>query len=508
MKRSKAKQHKVKLDNHKQRIYAFTFVALFAVAGILALVFTRAATVATLNLSTTSASPAIGEEFTVRITENTGTAQTNGVQANLTYDTSKLAFVSIDASDASDPFEIPAQATGSNGVVKIGRASIAPHSGVQFVADVKFRAIASGTSAIAFGANSTIASYPPPATNILTGTTGVTITVRDTTPPGAPTAISSPTQTLTSVGLSWPAARDNVAVTGYHVYRNGVRVTSVVATSYTDNGLTPGTAYTYTVAAYDAAGNASPQTAALRVSTKPDTVAPSVPTGIKASTATLTNITVTWTAASDNVGIKGYNVYRNGVKVGTANTTSYVDNGLTPGTAYKYTISAFDAVNNTSAQSTAVSLSTQADTTAPAVPTGLTATATSTTSISLRWNAATDNVGVKGYKVYRNGILIADVATTTYVNTGLAANVTYRYTVAAYDTKGNTSAQSPVVNGIVKLRDGDVNGDGAVNIFDVSIMSENWDLSGAAATRDKGDLNDDNVINIFDLVIVAYNWDK
>ena len=84
----------------------------------------------------------------------------------------------------------------------------------------------------------------------------------------------------------------------------------------------------------------------------------------------------------------------------------------------------------------------QIDSTAPSTPTGLTATAQSSSQINLSWSAATDNVAVAGYRVYRNGTQVATSTGTTYSNTGLTAGTAYSYTVAAYDTAGNVSPQS------------------------------------------------------------------
>jgi len=79
----------------------------------------------------------------------------------------------------------------------------------------------------------------------------------DTTPPSAPGNLRVTGTTSTSVSLAWNASTDNVGVTGYDVYRNGTRITTVTGTSYTDTGLSPSTTYTYTVRAKDAAGNVS-----------------------------------------------------------------------------------------------------------------------------------------------------------------------------------------------------------------------------------------------------------
>jgi hypothetical protein len=83
-----------------------------------------------------------------------------------------------------------------------------------------------------------------------------------------------------------------------------------------------------------------------------------------------------------------------------------------------------------------------ADATAPSVPTNLTAKAVSSSQIDLAWTASTDNVGVAGYKVYRGGSLVATVSKTSYSDAGLTASTSYTYKVAAYDSAGNTSAQS------------------------------------------------------------------
>ena len=82
-----------------------------------------------------------------------------------------------------------------------------------------------------------------------------------------------------------------------------------------------------------------------------------------------------------------------------------------------------------------------ADTTAPAMPAGLTASVNGNL-ITLRWNASTDNVGVSGYRLYRNGALITTVGATTYADGGLATSTTYSYRVSAIDAAGNESAQS------------------------------------------------------------------
>ena len=89
------------------------------------------------------------------------------------------------------------------------------------------------------------------------------------------------------------------------------------------------------------------------------------------------------------------------------------------------------------------------DTTAPTVPSGVTATGASTTSIQVAWTASTDNRSIAGYRVYRDGSAVADVDadTTTWTDSGLVTGSTHGYQVDAVDAAGNRSAESATVNG-------------------------------------------------------------
>ena len=90
----------------------------------------------------------------------------------------------------------------------------------------------------------------------------------DTTPPTAPTNVAATVTTATSVSLSWTASTDNVGVAGYDVYRGSTLVGTTAGTTFTDSGLSPATAYTYTVKAYDAAGNLSPASSPVTATTQ------------------------------------------------------------------------------------------------------------------------------------------------------------------------------------------------------------------------------------------------
>src|SRR5207249_10514235 len=81
----------------------------------------------------------------------------------------------------------------------------------------------------------------------------------DTSPPSTPAGLAASNLTQTSITLAWSASSDNVAVSGYTVYRNGGSVATTSATGYTVSGLACNTSYTLAVDAYDAAGNHSGQ---------------------------------------------------------------------------------------------------------------------------------------------------------------------------------------------------------------------------------------------------------
>src|SRR5207245_3338296 len=168
-----------------------------------------------------------------------------------------------------------------------------------------------------------------------------------------------------------------VGVTGYIVRRNGVQIATPATTSFGDTGLSAATTYSYTVAARDAAGNISPNSTSVSVTTASvaDTTPPSTPTGLTGAPAGSTGANLSWNASTANVGVTGYIVRRNGVQVATPATTSFGDTGLSAATTYSYTVAARDAAGNISPNSTSVSVTTPttADTTPPSTTTALTA---------------------------------------------------------------------------------------------------------------------------------------
>ena len=123
--------------------------------------------------------------------------------------------------------------------------------------------------------------------------------------------------------------------------------------------LTSGT-YVLQLSASDSAlTSTSNVTIAVNSAQSSDTQAPTVPTGLTAMAVSSSQINLLWNASTDNVVITGYNIYRNGSKITTTGSTSYNDTGLNPSTSYTYMVSAYDAVPNTSTQSSSISTTTQ-----------------------------------------------------------------------------------------------------------------------------------------------------
>jgi len=264
--------------------------------------------------------------------------------------------------------------------------------------------------------------------------------------PGAPTGLTA-TAANAQVSLAWAAS---AGATSYCVYRgtsaggeSGTAVAmGVVATGYTDTGLTNGTTYYYTVEAVNLGGMSGPSNEASAMPLPP---VPGAPTGLTA-TAANAQVSLAWAASA---GATSYCVYRGtsaGGESGTAVAmgvvaTGYTDTGLTNGTTYYYTVEAVNlgGMSGPSNEASATPLPP-----APAAPTGLTATAANA-QVSLSWTASS---GATSYNVYRgtsgggeSATVIGSVTGTAYVNTGLTNGTTYYYTVKAVNL-GGTSGPS------------------------------------------------------------------
>lgn len=226
--------------------------------------------------------------------------------------------------------------------------------------------------------------------------------------------------------------------------------------------------------------------------------------GYKTSGTPALMATIYFTAKSTGVASLSFN-----------NTTSYIyrnsDNANILDTSPGTNIIITPAASSTPAP-TATPTPTP-DTTAPTTPINLTATAASATQVNLSWTASTDNIGVVGYDIYRNDVMLITSTTATFGDTGLTPGTAYLYKIIAKDAAGNvstavtvtvttpaaaTSTPTPTPTPTPGLR-GDFNRDDKVNFVDLSVFFTNW--NNAASTATTADLNSDNTVNSFDFAI-------
>ncbi|MGE8055833.1 lytic polysaccharide monooxygenase [Bacillus mycoides] len=184
---------------------------------------------------------------------------------------------------------------------------------------------------------------------------------------------------------------------------------------------------------------------------KPDTEAPSIPNGLQVQKVTANSIELIWNTSTDNVGIKRYQIFRNGEMIDTIPGTHFIDKKLQPSTEYSYTVKAIDAAGNVSKESTAITVKTTVetpDTKAPTQPKGLHSMGTTVSSVDLMWSPSDDSIGVDHYDIYREiaGSMkkIGTSNATSYFEKDLLANTTYKYAVKAVDVAGNESMQSDI----------------------------------------------------------------
>ncbi len=187
-----------------------------------------------------------------------------------------------------------------------------------------------------------------------------------------------------------------------------------------------------------------------------DTQPPTVPGNPRVSDLLCDSVTFSWNASADNVGVAFYDIYHDGqLMKSVSGTTLSTSLTVVPGVNWGLYVNARDAAGNVSQASSTVPIAPpqcQVDTTKPTAPTGLTSAASGTT-VTLTWTAATDNVAVKFYDIYRNGAKVGTVSgsgtvapATSFIDSGLSANTKYSYYVVARDGQANVSAPSNTVS--------------------------------------------------------------
>ena len=166
------------------------------------------------------------------------------------------------------------------------------------------------------------------------------------------------TGTVRSSADSQPISGATVAISG------GPSTSTNASGVYTFGGIT---AATYTISASKSGFNPSSSSVTVNAGetttkdfslTPTDATPPSAPTGLTATAVSPSQINLSWTASTDNVGVADYRVYRGGAQIGTTAGTTYQDNGLAADTTYGYYVIARDAANNLSSASSPASATT------------------------------------------------------------------------------------------------------------------------------------------------------
>lgn len=188
-----------------------------------------------------------------------------------------------------------------------------------------------------------------------------------------------------------------------------------------------------------------------------DTSKPSTVSGVSATAISDSSIRVTWNKPWDDVGVYGYNVYRNGNYHATVFDTNYVDNGLSSNQTFRYGIVAFDRAKNFNSVSTESSATTNgssnsnndaappppetsSDSGEAGQPTGLYGEIIDGNSANVKWTASTGNV--RGYNVYKDNSYVATVFTTQYKATGLNYGSDHQFRITAFSHSNQFSPKS------------------------------------------------------------------
>lgn len=387
------------------------------------------------------------------VTQGTSTVNFNGIAATPTSWSAASIVVKVPAGATTGNVVVTAGGVASNGVnftvTSPGPSitSLNPTSGLvgttvtitganfgatQGASTVKFNGTA--TTPTSWTATSVVALVPTGAT-----TGNVVVTVGGVVSNGVGFTVSAPAPGITSLNPTSGLVGATVTVTGMNfgatqgtstVKFNGTTATAASWSATSIVVTVPAGATTGNVVV--TVGGVASSGVAFTVTLPPPSIISLNPaSGFVGSSITITGTNFGATKGTSTVKFNGT----------TATPTTWSATSIVvPAPAGATTGGVIVTVGGVA--SNGVTFTVQADTTPPSVPTGLTATAVSSSQINLSWTASTDNVGVSGYNVFRGGTQVGTSATTTYLDSGLSASTTYSYTVAAKDAAGNTSAQS------------------------------------------------------------------
>lgn len=253
--------------------------------------------------------------------------------------------------------------------------------------------------------------------------------------PVIPTGLAMVSKSNSSIVLKWNLSSDAV---GYRLYRDANKIFEGDKAEYTDNGLTAGTTYIYTISAYNPVGESAKSSAITVKTDEPAPVIPPIPTGLSLVSKTMTTVSLKWDSTT---AAAGYRLYRANTKVYEGTKRSHLDSNLTANTSYEYTVTSFNTTGE-SAKSAAFSVKTEElKPIAPLTPTGLTLVSKTATIISLKWNSS---VNATAYRLYRGNTKVYDGTKTEFTDSELTPNTSYSYTVSAVNDVGESLKSSTI----------------------------------------------------------------
>ncbi|MBD3343969.1 MAG: hypothetical protein GF401_02780, partial [Chitinivibrionales bacterium] len=173
---------------------------------------------------------------------------------------------------------------------------------------------------------------------------------------------------------------------------------------------------------------------------------PGIPSGLQSGTITPMSITLQWNASSDNDAVKEYLVFLDNTLVARPAATTYTAEYLQQCSSYEFAVAARDFSGNTSDKSEPLTLQTDCpnDTQKPSQPVNIRAPGITISSVSLAWDASSDNVGVTGYDIYNGTAFLATVSNPEFTYSNMQPGDSLIITIVAKDGAGNVSDQSTV----------------------------------------------------------------
>ena len=371
---------------------------------------------ATRKLSGTPGTDDVGEhELTYTVTDRDG-------------DTAKATFTLTVGSSPGAVENLEATSVGTDSVSLSWDAPSTGSAPTSYAVTGGGTATVSGTMATITGlTDATAYTFSVTASNAAGSGAATQIAVTTGTP-GAVGNLTLTSVGTTSVSLSWNAPASGGTPTSYSVTGGGTATVS--GTTATISGLTDATAYTFSVAASNAAG------ASITVQIAVTTGTPGAVGNLTPTSVGTTSVSLSWDAPASGGTPTSYSVTGGGT-VTISGTTATIT-GLTDATAYTFSVTAGNAAGTGTAVQIAVTTGT------PGAVRNLTGSATGETALSLDWDAPTTGGTPTGYSVTASGVSSTQIAVsgTSATVTGLSAGTSYAFSVTASNAGGSSAAET------------------------------------------------------------------